>query len=176
MLEVLDWLLEQSGAGIQVVSKMISAPVWISSFWIEYVYFAFVGFLLSLPSKPFRRDGTILSYSDTNPKIARKLPWFAFILVKSLNSNLIQSTFVMATKTRAKNFSSDEISMLVDFLHENKSQLFGSLSSSLTYDYKNRVGGHRKRNLNPCSLRKWAREGFNFCAGLVLRWIRWWTF
>ena len=45
----------------------------------------------------------------------------------------------MATKTRTKNFSSDEISMLVDFVHENKSQLFGSLSSSLAYEDKNHV-------------------------------------
>ena len=45
----------------------------------------------------------------------------------------------MATKTCAKNFSSDEISMLVDFVHENKSKLFSSLSSSLSYDDKNRV-------------------------------------
>ena len=29
--------------------------------------------------------------------------------------------------------------MSVDFVHENKSQLFGSLSSSLSYDDKNRV-------------------------------------
>ena len=45
----------------------------------------------------------------------------------------------MATRTRAKNFSSDEISMFVDFVHQNKSQLFGLLSSSLTYNDKNRV-------------------------------------
>ena len=45
----------------------------------------------------------------------------------------------MATKTRVKNFSSDEISKLVEFVYENKSQLFGSLSSSLSYDDKNRM-------------------------------------
>ena len=42
-------------------------------------------------------------------------------------------------KTRAKNFSSDEISSLVDLVLENKSKLFGALSCSLTFDEKNNV-------------------------------------
>ena len=42
-------------------------------------------------------------------------------------------------KPRAKNYTSDEISMLVDLVQENKSKLFGSLSSSLSYDDKNHV-------------------------------------
>ena len=45
----------------------------------------------------------------------------------------------MAMKTRAKNFSSDEISSLVDLLLENKSKLFGALSCSMTFDEKNNV-------------------------------------
>ena len=45
----------------------------------------------------------------------------------------------MTTKTHSKNFSSDEIAMIVDLVHENKSKLFGSLSSSLSYDDKNHV-------------------------------------
>ena len=43
----------------------------------------------------------------------------------------------MSIKTRSKNFSADEISTLVDLVQENKSKLFGSLSSSLTYEEKN---------------------------------------
>ena len=45
----------------------------------------------------------------------------------------------MSIKTRSKNFSADEISTLVDLVQENKSKLFGSLSSSLTYEEKNNV-------------------------------------
>ena len=45
----------------------------------------------------------------------------------------------MAMKTRAKNFSSDEISSLVDLVLENKSKLFGALSCSLTIDGNNNV-------------------------------------
>ena len=45
----------------------------------------------------------------------------------------------MSIKTRFKNFSADEISTLVDLVQENKSKLFGSLSSSLTYEEKNNV-------------------------------------
>ena len=56
-----------------------------------------------------------------------------------INLNLIQSTFVLTTNTHANNFSSNKISMLVDFVRVNKSQLFRSLSSSLFYGDKNRV-------------------------------------
>ena len=45
----------------------------------------------------------------------------------------------MALKARAKNFSSDEITQLVDLVLENKSKLFGALSSSLSYDEKNKI-------------------------------------
>ena len=45
----------------------------------------------------------------------------------------------MSMKTRAKNFSSEEISSLVDLVLENKSKLFGALSCSLTFDEKNNV-------------------------------------
>ena len=43
----------------------------------------------------------------------------------------------ISLKTRSKNFSHEEISMLVDLVQENKSKLFGSLSSALTYEEKN---------------------------------------
>ena len=45
----------------------------------------------------------------------------------------------MSMKTRAKNFSSEEISSLVDLVLENKSKLFGALRCSLTFDEKNNV-------------------------------------
>ena len=45
----------------------------------------------------------------------------------------------MALKARAKNFYSDEITQLVDLVLENKSKLFGALSSSLSYDEKNKI-------------------------------------
>ena len=47
----------------------------------------------------------------------------------------------MATqsKTRAKNFSDDEIMTLIDIVGENKAKIFGALSSTLTADDKNKV-------------------------------------
>ena len=63
----------------------------------------------------------------------------------------------MATKIRAKNFAFDEISMLVDYVHENKSQLFVSLSSSLSYDDKNRVWediAKSRKRMEPSGTRK----------------------
>ena len=47
----------------------------------------------------------------------------------------------MATqsKTRAKNFSEDEIMTLIDIVGENKAKIFGALSSTLTADDKNKV-------------------------------------
>ena len=45
----------------------------------------------------------------------------------------------MALKARAKNFSSNEITQIVDLVLENKSKLFGALSSSLSYDEKNKI-------------------------------------
>ena len=43
------------------------------------------------------------------------------------------------SKPRAKNFSSEEINSLVDLILEKKSQLFGSLSASFTFEEKNTV-------------------------------------
>ena len=43
----------------------------------------------------------------------------------------------MLSKTRSKNFFSDEISTLVDLIHDNKFNLFGALSSTLTQEEKN---------------------------------------
>ena len=45
----------------------------------------------------------------------------------------------MSIKTRAKNYTTDEILLLVDLVFENKAQHFGSFSSSLSYDEKNHV-------------------------------------
>ena len=45
----------------------------------------------------------------------------------------------MAMKTRAKNFSSDEISSLDLFLENKSKKLFGALSCSLTFDENNNV-------------------------------------
>ena len=43
------------------------------------------------------------------------------------------------TKTRAKNFSNEEISTLVDLVMENKPKLFGSFSATSTFDEKNAI-------------------------------------
>ena len=43
----------------------------------------------------------------------------------------------ISLKTRSKNFSHEKISMLVDLVQENKTKLFGSLNSALTYEEKN---------------------------------------
>ena len=43
------------------------------------------------------------------------------------------------SKPRAKNYSSEEINCLVDLVQEKKSQLFGSLSASFTFEEKNKV-------------------------------------
>ena len=43
-------------------------------------------------------------------------------------------------KTRAKNFSNDEITTLVDLVLENKSKLFGAFSSKLTSSDKKHFG------------------------------------
>ena len=43
------------------------------------------------------------------------------------------------SKTRAKIFSDDEIMTLVDLVEENKSKVFGALSSTLTADDKNKI-------------------------------------
>ena len=43
------------------------------------------------------------------------------------------------SKPRAKNYSSEEINCLVDLVKEKKSQLFGSLSASFTFEEKNKV-------------------------------------
>ena len=43
------------------------------------------------------------------------------------------------SKPRAKNYSSEEIICLVDLVQEKKSQLFGSLSASFTFEEKNKV-------------------------------------
>ena len=42
----------------------------------------------------------------------------------------------MSLKTRGKNFCADECALLVDLVQENKSELFGALSSSLTSEEK----------------------------------------
>ena len=44
-----------------------------------------------------------------------------------------------AIKTRAKNFSKDEITTLVDLVLENKSKLFGAFSSKLTLNDKEKL-------------------------------------
>ena len=43
------------------------------------------------------------------------------------------------SKTRSKNFSTEEVHCLVDLLQEHKSQLFGSFSASFTFEEKNIV-------------------------------------
>ena len=42
----------------------------------------------------------------------------------------------MSVKSRAKNFSAEEIALLVDLVQENKPSLFGALSPSLTCEEK----------------------------------------
>ena len=42
----------------------------------------------------------------------------------------------MSVKSRAKNFSAEEIALLVDLVRENKPSLFGVLSPSLTSEEK----------------------------------------
>ena len=42
----------------------------------------------------------------------------------------------MSVKSRAKNFSAEEIALLVDLVQENKPSLFGALSPSLTSEEK----------------------------------------
>ena len=42
-------------------------------------------------------------------------------------------------KTRSKCFSSDEVMTLVDLICVEKSSLFGALSTTLTFDDKNKV-------------------------------------
>ena len=44
-----------------------------------------------------------------------------------------------STKTRAKNFSTQEINSLVDLVLENKAKLFGTLSSTLTFEEKTAI-------------------------------------
>ena len=44
------------------------------------------------------------------------------------------------SKTRSKrNFTQDEIMSLVDLIHDNKSKLFGSITSTLTIEDKNKI-------------------------------------
>ena len=43
------------------------------------------------------------------------------------------------TKTRSKKFSDDEVISIVDIIEENKSKIFGALSSTLTADDKNKI-------------------------------------
>ena len=44
-----------------------------------------------------------------------------------------------STKTRSKNFTREEIMSLVDLIHDQKSKLFGALTSTLTADDKNKI-------------------------------------
>ena len=43
------------------------------------------------------------------------------------------------SKTRSKNFSTEEVLCLVDLIQEHKSQLFGGFSASFTFEEKNIV-------------------------------------
>ncbi|KAI6654432.1 hypothetical protein LOD99_828 [Oopsacas minuta] len=43
------------------------------------------------------------------------------------------------TKTRSKNFTQEEIMSLMDLIHDQKSKLFGALTSTLTFDDKNKI-------------------------------------
>ena len=54
----------------------------------------------------------------------------------------------MSLKTRAKNFCADECALFVDLVQENKSKLFGALSSSLTSEEKNIIWGDIAQQLS----------------------------
>ncbi|KAI6660707.1 Myb/SANT-like DNA-binding domain-containing protein 4 [Oopsacas minuta] len=43
------------------------------------------------------------------------------------------------SKTRSKNFTQEEIMSLVNLIHDQKSKLFGTLTSTLTFDDKNKI-------------------------------------
>ena len=53
----------------------------------------------------------------------------------------------ISSKTRSKNFSIQENNTLVDLILENKANLFGALSSSLTFDEKSAIWGHQKARM-----------------------------
>ncbi|KAI6661447.1 hypothetical protein LOD99_13319 [Oopsacas minuta] len=56
--------------------------------------------------------------------------------------NILTLALIMTTeksKTRSKNFTQEEIMSLVDLIHEQKSKLFGALTSTLTFDDKNKI-------------------------------------
>ena len=56
--------------------------------------------------------------------------------------NILPIARIMNTeksKTRSKNFTQEEIMSLVDLIHDQKSKLFGALTSTLTFDDKNKI-------------------------------------
>ncbi|KAI6653002.1 Phospholipid scramblase 2 [Oopsacas minuta] len=56
--------------------------------------------------------------------------------------NILTLALIMTTKkskTRSKNFTQEEIMSLVDLIHDQKSKLFGALTSTLTFDDKNKI-------------------------------------
>ena len=59
------------------------------------------------------------------------------------------------TNSKVRNF---RFSILVDIVQENKSKLFGSLSSSLSYDDKNHVWENISKEISEAHGTFWSKE------------------